>query len=70
METKLKFEFKTTYGRMLAYPVNDQAVRLLKLINRKGMRALNMDQIRALEDMGFEIVQAMESKPWQDSNNS
>jgi hypothetical protein len=68
MDTKLKFEFKKTYGRMLAYPLNDQAVKILKLVNRKDMKALNMDQIRALEDMGFEIIQATESKPWQDTD--
>lgn len=70
METKLVFEFKTVFGRELAYPVNEQAIKILKIIDRKKVKALNMDQIRSLEDMGFEIVKSVEGMPWIIQTNS
>ena len=70
METKLVFEFKTVFGRELAYPINDQAIKILRVIDRKKVMSLNMDQIRALADMGFEIVKSDADKPWVIPNDS
>jgi len=52
METKLHIRFREVYGRVSAYPANDQAERLAGLV---GTKTLTESALRQALAMGFEV---------------
>lgn len=53
MKTTLVLNFKSVYGKTVAYPANDQARRLADLVNSK---TLTYGALRDAAGMGFDFA--------------
>ena len=53
MDTAIRIETREVYGRTLAYPANDQAKALAKLVRAKSLSRANLQD--AIE-MGFTVI--------------
>jgi len=52
MNTILEVQVKSVYGQERIYPINDQAKKIAKLLNRK---TLTSEDLGVLKSIGFEI---------------
>ena len=52
METNLQVQARSVYGVDRIYPLNDQAKKIAKLLNRKTLTSAD---IVILKDLGFKI---------------
>lgn len=56
MKDEIKVELRSVYGKVLAYPVNDQAHKLAKILSTK---TFTKETLSGLKDMGFVISSAV-----------
>lgn len=52
----VRLQVKNVYGKLLAYPVGETALLLLKLT---GKKTLDLKDIQIIKDLGFKIEQVM-----------
>lgn len=50
----ITIEIKIIYGNKLIYPVCESAVKFASLVNAK---TFNLNQLRIIRDLGYEIIQ-------------
>lgn len=56
MDNVIQVELRGVYGKILAYPVNEQAHKMAKIL---GTKTFPRETIKGLQDMGFIVGQVV-----------